>query len=169
MPEESTVRVLDLGNFYSIYGIVTILVLILLIWYFVRSNMEKPKSCKSCACPSVRATTNAPMPKRASIRVSPTQVKSDVSATKNTQKEGFEGTAGFPIEDPEILAYMPEFDGSMEIEKIQLSDPNKPAPYNLYMGLYGDVPLGIYDVKDSIYKAEFDHSTGIYLPNSRTY
>lgn len=71
-------------------------------------------------------------------------------------------------EDPAVLAHMPEFDGSYDVKPLQISDPALPRPYKLWGGVYGDVPIYIYDTKDVLYKPEFDHANAIYLPNWRT-
>ncbi len=118
----TTIHYVDAGHFYSIYGISTMIVIILLMWYFIRTNLEA--KCKNHAR---------------------------------------EGLGGIPIADPDLMNLMPLPD----YEPIQISE-GETKPYKHRGGLYGDVPLYIYDVKDVAYKPEWDHNTGIYIPNMRT-
>ena len=39
------IHYLDAGSYYSVYGITTMIVLIALLWYFVRSNLTTPHRC----------------------------------------------------------------------------------------------------------------------------
>lgn len=122
---DTTIRYVDSGSFYSVYGISSMIVVILLMWYFIRSNLE-------CGC------------------------------------TGKEGLGGIPIEDPDIMKLMPEFNGTFEYEPIQITPDGEPKPYTHFSGTYGDVPLNIYDIKDIAYKPEWDHNKAIYIPNMRT-
>jgi len=118
----SLIHYVDEGELYSIYGVTTLIVVLMLIWYFIRTNIE----CK------------------------------------------IEGLGGIPIEDPDLLAFMPEFHPEYEFTRVQISDPKKPLPYKFTEGLYGDVPLAVYDVADIAYKPEWNHNGSIYVPNMRT-
>ena len=128
--ETSTIiHYVDTGSFYSVYGISTLVILILLMWYFVRTNLE----------------------------------------TNNMKCSGRrEGLGGIPIEDPDIMKLMPEFNGSYEFKPIPITPEGEPKSYKHWGGLYGDVPLYIYDIKDVAYKPEWDHNSAIYVPNMRT-
>ncbi len=133
----AVIHYIDAGEFYSVYGISTLIVLILLMWYFVRSNLESGCSAHSA------------------------NHHSSVRSTK-------EGLGGIPIEDPDIMKFMPEFNGTFEYEPIQITPEGEEPSYKFWAGTYGDVPLNIYDVKDIAYKPEWDHNTAIYVPNMRT-
>jgi hypothetical protein len=111
--------------------VITLIFLILLIWYFVRTNLEMP--CRKCIVEKSR-----------------------------------EGLNGINIEDPDILAFMPEFKPEYDAVPIELTPPGEPKPYTFWSGTYGDVPLNLYDVKDIAYKPEWDHRAAIYVPNMRT-
>lgn len=44
-----TINYIDFGNYYMVYGIVTLIIVLLLLWFFVRSNMEQyTNRCKKC-------------------------------------------------------------------------------------------------------------------------
>jgi hypothetical protein len=123
----TTIHYVDAGSFYSVYGISTMIVLLLLMWYFIRTNLEHSHGRRSMHNCYV------------------------------------EGLGGIPIENPDIMKMMPLPD----YEPIQLSE-GEVKPYKHWGGMYGDVPLYIYDVKDLMYKPEWDHTKAIYVPNMRT-
>lgn len=79
-----------------------------------------------------------------------------------------ENFGGIPIEKSEILHMMPEWQPNMEYKPISILPDGVKKPYKFISGLYGDVPLNIYDTQDLIYKPEWDHSKAIYIPNMRT-
>ncbi len=132
MSEETptTIHYIDSSEYYNVYGISTLIVVLLLLWYFIRTNLEEP----------------------------------DVSCELYRR----EGLNGINIEDPAILAYMPEFQPDFDAIPIELTPPDEPKPYKFWSGTYGDVPLSLYDVKDVMYKPEWDHRTSMYIPNMRT-
>jgi hypothetical protein len=143
-----TIHYIDSGNFYSVYGISTLIIVMLLLWYFIRSNISQDYYLEECH-----------------IHQSP---KKRLEGLEGLEK--LEGLEGFPIEDPAILAFMPEFkdNSPYDYQPIPILDENTPKPYKFITGKYGDVPLNIYDVKDIAYKPEWDHRTAIYIPNMRT-
>ena len=133
MSEETptTIHYIDSSEYYNVYGVSTLIVILLLLWYFIRTNLEE----------------------------------NDVNCDRRYSREGL---VGITIEDPEILAMMPEFQPDFDTVPLQLTPPNEPKPYKFWSGTYGDVPLNIYDVKDVAYKPEWDHRTAMYIPNMRT-
>jgi len=128
---EISMHYVDVGEFYSIYGVTSLIIVLLLLWYFIRSQMDG-HNLSSC-----NADTR-------------------------------EGLGGIPIEDPDLLKMMPEFGESYEFTPLAISPEGQPKPYMFWSGSYGDVPLNIYDIKDSVYKPEWDHNQQIYIPNMRT-
>lgn len=257
MSEESSCRI-DLGDFYSIYGVVTLIAVILLLWYFVRSNLEVGGCDRSHGCPHNLHGHNHGCPHNLHGHCSccrlhpehvdvtavskPTQNVTDAGDVKDT-KDGFRGRHGwrrggwgggwggrgwgwggprviyasptyfnepytdpvyveegsyicelsatgkkcrlkvdvvpdekktkregmFPIEDPAVLAFTPEFDGTNEYAPIPITAEGATPNYKLATGKYGDVPLSIYDLKDSMYKPEWNHDKGIFVPNTKTH
>jgi len=137
MSEETptTIHYIDSSEYYNVYGVSTLIIVLLLLWYFIRTNLEE----------------NDP--------------DCDSYEHKHRHRDGF---GGIPIEDPAILATMPEFQPDFDAIPVQISDPNSPPPYNFWSGTYGDVPLNLYDVKDVAYKPEWDHRKAMYVPNMRT-
>lgn len=146
MSETGTViHYVDSGNFYSVYGISTLIIILLLLWYFIRSNISQDYYSEKCNLSKHR--------KKWSNHI-----------------KTIEGLEGFPIEDPDILAYMPEFKANSpyDYKPIPILPDDTVKPYHFISGKYGDVPLNIYDVKDLAYKPEWDHRTAMYIPNMRT-
>ncbi len=143
MSESPTViHYVDAGHFYSVYGISTMIVVILLMWYFIRTNLES------------KCNVN---------HTHPNHTHPNHAHPNHAHPNHREGLGGIPIEDPDIMNLMP----LPEYAPIQISE-GEHKPYKHWGGLYGDVPLYIYDVKDVAYKPEWDHNTGIYVPNMRT-
>jgi hypothetical protein len=136
MSDESptTIHYIDSSEYYNVYGTSTLIIVLLLLWYFIRTNLEEP----------------------------------DVDCDKPHHRKAREGLNGINIEDPDILALMPEFQQDFDAIPLQLTAPDEPKPYKFWSGTYGDVPLNLYDVKDIAYKPEWDHRTAMYIPNMRT-
>jgi len=134
----TTIHYIDAGSFYSVYGISTLIIVLLLLWYFIRSHLSVDYYSENCDNREVQ--------------------------------EAREGLESFPIEDPDILAFMPEFmpDSPYEYQPIPILPEGEPKPYKFITGMYGGVPLNIYDVKDIAYKPEWDHRQAMYIPNMRT-
>lgn len=131
----TTIHYIDEGSFYSVYGISTLIVVLLLLWYFIRTHLSEDYYSEKC---NIKSTT--------------------------------EGLESFPIEDPDILAFMPEFmpNSPYNYRPIPILPKGEPKPYKFITGMYGGVPLNIYDVKDVAYKPEWDHRQAMYIPNMRT-
>ncbi len=151
----NTIHYVDLGNFYSVYGISTLIIVLLLIWYFIRSNLSADYNSNYCEPKALWERKNAEDKQKIKL---PGGVK------------GVEGLEGFPIEDPDILAFMPEFseNSPYDYQPISITQDGQEKPYKFISGMYGDVPLNIYDTKDLAYKPEWDHRTAMYVPNMRT-
>lgn len=43
--QAGVIHYIDAGDFYSVYGISTLIVVLALLWYFVRSNLDTPHRC----------------------------------------------------------------------------------------------------------------------------
>jgi hypothetical protein len=216
MSEPPTViHYVDVGEFYSIYGITTMIVVIMLVWYFVRSNMElshgsvcdveEPQDAEGfhgrfrrhprwhpdwhmpstyfhpvqldnprhlChAGPGGHQCTLGPPNHLCHAGPNGVPCKLNVAEYMRLAKHPGDMSTRegmFPIEDPSVLAFTPEFDGSYEYSPLVLTEPGTDPDYKLTNGMYGDVPCSIYDLKDVAYKPEWDHTKGMFYPNSRT-
>jgi hypothetical protein len=129
---------LEMSKFYTIYGITTILILLLLIWFFVRTTLETKFDKKYCQVKLVKLL--------------------DLEDKKDS----------FVIDNGNNLGeYFPELNRKLIEPNIIYEDNNK--PYKLTKGLYGDVPIQIYNVKDTIYATEWlDDENSISIQNDRT-
>lgn len=145
------VHYLDLGEYFSIYGIVTLIVLLLLLWYFVRTNLEDNRKCRRCH--RRRCRCNLDGFKKSYVDV-------DVSMP------GREGM--FNFEDSAVLATLPEFN-QPEPEPIKMTPDGEEPEYRLQKGMYGDVPMHVWDIADRKYGPEwYNGNTTMYQPNWRT-
>ncbi len=54
-------------------------------------------------------------------------------------------------------------------EPVQLTDPNKPKPYNLIETVYGDVPFYMYEWRDIRYGPEWGPTYNPHIMNSKTW
>jgi hypothetical protein len=141
------IHYVDLGEFYSVYGIATMIVFIMLLWFFVRSNIEEQ--------PKIRYRYYEPMINSYSVGQL-TELSQTNKSDKFLRREGM-----FPIEDSFVLDHFPEFNEEL---------PKPPQQnYNLKKGTYGGVPVYVYDLKDADSAADWaDTNTNIYVPNMRT-
>ena len=139
----NVIHYVDAGNFYSIYGIATLVIVLLLLWYFIRSHISQDYYSETCTLDKAKQVAE---PK------------------ESTSREGI------TMEDPNILAYMPEFqkDSPYDYNPIQITPEDEPKPYKFTTGSYGGVQFNIYDTNDVIYKPEWDHNKAAYIPNMRT-
>lgn len=126
-------------------SLVLLVVVIMLIWSFIRAYVSE--YCRPPVYGSV--------------------VLQRASPREYTQKR--EGM--FPIEDPKILQYLPEFAEGYDLPPYTMQEPSdsdSTADSQFISGTYGDVPVNIYDLKDSAENPNWDHAGAIHVENSRT-
>jgi hypothetical protein len=193
-----TIHYIDFGNYYMVYGIVTLIIVLLLLWFFVRSNMEQiTNRCKICykkissnteCCESCLnkikyysnrcSTCNAKKQfcncsDEASASRKPTQTSRKHNILSDLEHR-------LKMEDE---TYIEHREGMYNIENTELlyNLPEFKTPdvapvditnidnsYNMRRGSYGGVEVNIYDIADSVYGPEWDTYKAIYTPNTRT-
>lgn len=144
---DGIIHYVDAGEFFSVYGIATLIVLLLLLWYFVRTTIEEPV-CDVCRRCHRKCMGNCPGKNRCRC---------------NYCAKAIEGMV--TIEDQAILDYFPEFHWP---EPTATEIVGEPKPYKLTHGTYGDVPVKLFDVTDRFYESEWIDPGAIILPNQRT-
>ena len=132
MDNNKVIHYVKPDEIYGVYGSITLIFLVLLIWYFVRSNLfvEDEKYNKLGG---------------------------------NDRRRKIEGM--FPLESSSVLSHLSEWNGF--VENVPRETVAKHTENN-YCGSYGDVPVCLYDVSNTVYKPTWDHQTTMFLPNSRT-
>lgn len=194
------INYVDLGDYYSIYGVVSIIVVLLLLWFFVRTNLEsnrcgyckKITSTKYCGVCQYREPynfarckiCNTPKPYcncddsnynkiSNSFTDRAKYVLSDMEAVTNAEISRYPNADNsqnsregmFPFEESQVLKDLPEFGPEYDLPVPEI--PVKPT-HKLHTGMYGGVPVRIYDVSDAIHGSEWNHNEAIYIPNMRT-
>ena len=200
------INYVDLGDYYSIYGVVSIIVVLLLLWFFVRTNLDsnrcgyckkntntnlvycdicqhrKPFNfarCKICNTPKPFCNCDDSSYNKISNSFTDRAkyVLSDMEAVTNAEITRYTSTNNhlsdrillregmFPFEESQVLKDLPEFSTAYD-----LPVPETPAKqtHKLHTGMYGGVPVRIYDVRDTIHGSEWNHNEAIYIPNMRT-
>ena len=135
MDNNTVIHYVKPDEIYGIYGSITLIFLVLLIWYFVRSNLF----------------------------IDDEQYAISGRTKKGTKKGTKEGM--FPLESSSVLSQMPEW--NVAAENVPRETIAKHTENN-YCGSYGDVPVCLYDVSNTVYKPTWDHRSTMFLPNSRT-
>ena len=200
------INYIDIGEYYSIYGVTSIIVVLLLLWFFVRTNLDS-NQCGYCKKNTNTGTKycgmcqyrepynfarckicNAPKPfcncddsnynkisnsftDRAKYVLSDMEAVTNAEITRYTNIDTNNGyrqnsrEGMFPFEESQILKDLPEFGPAYD-----LPVPEIPAKqtHKLHTGMYGGVPVRIYDVSDTIHGSEWNHNEAIYIPNMRT-
>lgn len=259
-----SIHVINSENFYALYGIVTLIITILLLWYFVRSNIDVTNTSQYSSYYGdyeglsdgvLRRTYDTVLPDGDTVgytrlnladvsttnendrkrqdeqikaihawsvgkqyRDSPVRlplrydivnrfssgetnhqdlqisnlhalsmeqpvsgqcklrglVETDVTdvvdgENSNAHREGLNNPSGTPDNDFEELA-LPFTTTKYPVGNIQLTNKDEPKPYNMQVGLYGDVPVTFYEEEDMLYSPEWYHGvgSGLYIQNMRT-
>lgn len=164
MSESQIIHYVDQGEFYSVYGISTLICVIMLLWFFVRTNMENSrcerdgfvgvvcKKCKSkcqgkCHCGCHYCAMY--------------EAKLNGLLSVNSRREGMY------FEEESVRSHFSELTAP-DPQPIQMTE-GEIKPYNLKKATYGDVPLAFYDRSDAYYAPEwYDGNKAMYVPNMRT-
>ncbi len=196
MSEINTIRVIDMGDFYSVYGVVSLIFIIMLLWFFVRTNIDN--ACKLCgkhsesmACPLDVYNRKSPTTiltacdkcgtigckcrkRKCSICkltkcTCGSSIDNSISKLESSLSDTRKSTVEgmFPFETEAVRVQFPELN-TPEPQPITLVDsPIK--PYNLKKASYGDVPIAFYNISDAAYGQEwYDGNRAIYVPNMRS-
>lgn len=202
----SSIHVINEGAFYQLYGIVTLIITMLLLWYFIRSNISV-SNCEGFNTYDAVLQDGTVLTRRSNLAsVDETDyndranqdakiraihalssndkldgnfrlrglVDNDItdvvnSEDSNTHREGLNNPSGVPYNDFEELA-LPFTTTKYPVGNVQLTDADKPKPYNMQVGLYGGVPVTFYNEEDMLHSPEWYHGvgSGLYIQNSRT-
>lgn len=130
-----SINVVDMGNYYMIYGMVTMIVIMMLLWFFIRVNMTTP----SCT--------------HEGFLLYEKEIENTTPEAEDAIKKLLSGNA-----DEQYLNF-------------KMTDREyKKEKHGLLKGMYGDVPVYLYDDGDIPYVKEWrEMHHGIYIPNSKTY
>lgn len=130
------------------YGALSIVIVLLLIWYFIRTNLEADDVCTNCGKKC-----------RGHCRIK----HGCMCKPCNSLIEGM-----FPLEDPAVLAHLPEMKEPTPAP-IRMTPEGEEPSYTLQTGIYGDVPLSFFEEKDIPYGPEWpSKDVYMYVPNMRT-
>jgi hypothetical protein len=198
MSEINTIRVIDMGDFYSVYGVVSLIFIIMLVWFFVRTNIDD--TCKICGKHS--ESMMCPLDKRPITILTVCDKCGSLGCTCKPRKCRVCGLAkctcgkeaySSSLTDNSIskletsLPDTPKstvegmFPFETEAVRAQFPELNTPEPqpvtlvespikpYNLKKASYGDVPIAFYNMSDAAYGQEwYDGNKALYVPNMRS-
>jgi hypothetical protein len=147
----NVIHYVDMGDFYTVYGIATLIVILLLLWYFVRSNLEEEKR---------------PVYNNLDCMNNYTKSYSTGHLTETSQVDKKDDDTSESMLLDDISENFPEF--KCETSNAEMAIPKQKKIYQLKSGTYGDVPVNVYDIKDIVYANEWVNPNEINIPNMRT-
>jgi hypothetical protein len=186
------VHYVDSSNFYSVYGIVTLICVILLMWFFVRTTMDNTDCMGGMKCSKCKKKCNGTCRcgchycglymhgKQHLLRHDNRDPVVNVCSKCGKQCYGkcnckcphcimHKREGMFPFEDASVRAYFPEFSEFKPTPVIK-TPPDENKPSNVKYATYGDVPIVFYELPSDAYHAPdwYDGNKALYVPNMRT-
>lgn len=176
-----SIQYVDMGEYYLIYGMVTVMVVMLLVWFFIKVNISY---------------TSEGLDSNNAIDLSSVDIENTTSEADQAIDDLLNGTNVINMFDAEHMStdalFGKDFEFSDAKYKKNVNAKQRDytgAPINndepiispaearkqakediLKKGLYGDIPVYLHDDKDQPYTKQWrTAAAGIYLPNSRTY
>lgn len=171
-----TIHYIDFGNYYMVYGISTLIIVLLLLWYFVRSNLETNITrCKNCYkkinndklyCNSCVVSKKNSISNRCSLckikNIKKYDILSEMEAKLKTEDHTY-------VTNKEEMSNIENVKVTNELPELTMRNIVSNNNYKMRKGTYGGVEINIYDVKPYTYgPEEWTNEYSIYTPNTRT-
>ena len=174
---DTIIHYIDDSNYYMIYGVVTLIVVMLLVWYFIRSQLMSDNTYNThnsyhthhCEGMDVSSASNASNAPNDTVSNTDSAVDNNVSSDQ---------AAASASTNPDAENTTPEADAAITILLSGRSDAPLDFQYTdknykggpLLKGIYGDVPVYLSNDRDQPYTKNWRVAhAGVYLPNSKTY
>ena len=174
---DKIIHFIDADHYHTVYGISLLIIVLMLLWFFIKTNISytEDKRCSGCGRKLINGKCKRCEKSRCKLcGISPKELCNcnDENVTKteknnkklseietivkneNKMYDSSKNNAGsIPLEESAVLEKFPEFNN---LNELLVGEKNR--------GLYGDVPVSIYDNTDD--SAEWNDKI-IYIKNSR--